>query len=135
MLRCTQVVCAAEAISPEADYALLAVLENLGAMHILYRGDIEEMKCAVFGNLQGHINRLRKLEDDDESPEWRERKIRVLNGLGLKWLKEEPYCDFEHEGEIAEEWAQLVESNWAYIEWAMNECVEHPEYECIKEAK
>ena len=111
------------------DYALRGVLDNLGVIHFLYEGNIEELKKLAYVNLHSHIASLRKYEGNISDKKWHGSKIRALNAIGVMWDKHPPNKISYN----VPEWWKIVEKNDAIIKWAMKECRNHPEYKCRSE--
>ena len=117
------------------DRALSAVLEHLGYLHFLARGDLRQLRGLVDTNLNGHLTRLRETRGAISNDDFRAAEIRTLNAVAVLWDEQPPFASAEWRPNETNAswwptWQASHQKNLELLRWAKEQCAMRPELKC-----
>lgn len=117
------------------DYALTNILENVGYVHNLAKGEHEAMRAMLDTSLNEHLTRARLHRTAGKSAEFEAARTRTLNAVAAIWDRYPPFQSAEwsenkSNASWLSEWHKNHQQNLALLQEAKARCAAMPTLNC-----
>jgi hypothetical protein len=117
------------------DYALTNVLEDVGYVHYLAKGQFEPMRSLLDVSINTHLSRVRANGGAISDPKFEAARTRTLNAVAVLWERYPPFQSPEWRENDTNafwwsEWSAGHKKNLALVQEAKAKCAATPSLDC-----
>jgi hypothetical protein len=115
------------------DYSVSNVLDQVGYVHYLNRGDTEGLRNLIDVHLNSHLARVIRYEGAITDDQFLAARTRTLNAVAVLWDERPPFAALSAESRSQPwwpGWEEMTKQNRELVKSAREKCAAEPSLKC-----